>query len=194
MPRTEGCANASGRVHERLADWSAANTRDLSGKYEEIVGYHLEMAHRSLLELGPPNDRTSALAGRAAQTLSSAGERALARSDMPAAVNLLSRAIALLRPRDTRRLELLTEIAYALIDTGDFDRLVTVPANSPTLPTEHGTLVCRPMRASSGSGSGSSRTPRAGPTTPRGKRQVRSPRSANSETTPALRGHGRCSA
>jgi class 3 adenylate cyclase/tetratricopeptide (TPR) repeat protein len=113
-------------VHEQLADWLAANTRDLPGKYEEIVGYHLEMAHRSLLELGPPNDRTSALAGRATQTLSSAGERALARSDMPAAVNLLSRAIALLRPRDTRRLELLTEIAYALIDTGDFDRLVTV--------------------------------------------------------------------
>jgi class 3 adenylate cyclase/tetratricopeptide (TPR) repeat protein len=113
-------------MHERLADWIAATTRDLPGKYEEIVGYHLEMAHRSLLELGPPNDRTSTLAHKATQTLSSAGERALARSDMPAAVNLLSRAIALLSPREGRRLELLTEIAFALIDTGDFDRLVDV--------------------------------------------------------------------
>jgi predicted ATPase len=40
-------------LHERLADWIEAHTRDLAGEYEEIVGYHLEQAHRSLVELGP---------------------------------------------------------------------------------------------------------------------------------------------
>jgi tetratricopeptide (TPR) repeat protein len=113
-------------MHERLADWIAINTRDLAGEYEEIVGYHLEQAHRALVALGPPSDHAAALATRAAQPLGSAGERALARGDMPAAVNLLSRAIALLSPRDGRRLALLTEVAFALIETGDFDRLFTV--------------------------------------------------------------------
>jgi class 3 adenylate cyclase/tetratricopeptide (TPR) repeat protein len=113
-------------MHERLADWIAINTRDLAGEYEEIVGYHLEQAHRALVALGPPSDHTAALAKRAALPLGMAGERALARGDMPAAVNLLARAIALLSSRDGRRLELLTEFAFALIETGDFDRLVTV--------------------------------------------------------------------
>jgi tetratricopeptide (TPR) repeat protein len=113
-------------MHERLADWITAHTRELAGDYEEIVGYHLEQAHRSLLELGPPGEQTAALAGRAAQTLASAGERAFARGDMPAAVNLLSRTTALLPPHDARRLQLLIEVAFALMETGDFDRLVAV--------------------------------------------------------------------
>jgi class 3 adenylate cyclase/tetratricopeptide (TPR) repeat protein len=113
-------------MHERLAEWIAINTRDLAGEYEEIVGYHFEQAYRALVALGPPSDHTAALAKRAAQPLGMAGERALARGDMPAAVNLLSRAIALLSFRDGHRLELLTELAFALIETGDFDRLVTV--------------------------------------------------------------------
>jgi tetratricopeptide (TPR) repeat protein len=113
-------------MHERLAEWIADHTRELAGDYEEIVGYHLEQAHNALLELGPPSEQTAALAGRAAQPLASAGERAFARGDMPAAVNLLSRATALLAPHDARRLELLTEVAFALMETGDFDRLVAV--------------------------------------------------------------------
>jgi class 3 adenylate cyclase/tetratricopeptide (TPR) repeat protein len=113
-------------MHERLADWIDVNTRDLAGEYEEIVGYHLEQAHRSLVELGPPGDHTAALAQRAAEPLASAGERAFARGDMPAAVNLLARAVALLPAHHARRLELLPEVAFALMETADFDRLMVV--------------------------------------------------------------------
>ena len=113
-------------MHERLADWIEVNTRDLAGEYQEIVGYHLEQAHRALLELGPPSDRTAALGERTAQRLASAGERAFARGDMPAAVNLLSRATALLPSHHPRRLELLPEVAFALMEAADFDRLVAV--------------------------------------------------------------------
>jgi class 3 adenylate cyclase/tetratricopeptide (TPR) repeat protein len=113
-------------MHERLADWIAVHMSELAGEYEEIIGYHLEQAHDALLELGPPSDRTAALAEHAAETLASAGERAFARGDMPAAVNLLSRATALLSAHDARRLQLLREAAFALMETGDFGRVIAV--------------------------------------------------------------------
>jgi class 3 adenylate cyclase/tetratricopeptide (TPR) repeat protein len=113
-------------LHERLADWLEVNTRDVAGEYEEIVGYHLEQAHRALLELGPPGDRVAALGERTAERLASAGGRAFARGDMPAAVNLLTRATVLLPAHHARRLELLPEVAFALLEAADFDRLVAV--------------------------------------------------------------------
>jgi tetratricopeptide (TPR) repeat protein len=45
---------------------------------------------------------------------------------MPAAVSLLGRAADLLPEHDPRRLELLPELAFALGETADFDRLVAV--------------------------------------------------------------------
>jgi tetratricopeptide (TPR) repeat protein len=114
------------RMHEQVAAWLAARTQGLAGEYEEIVGYHLEQAHRALVGLAPPTDRTARLAERAAEPLASAGERALARGDMPAAVNLLSRAIDLLPVYDARRLELLPQVAFALMETADFERLAAV--------------------------------------------------------------------
>jgi class 3 adenylate cyclase/tetratricopeptide (TPR) repeat protein len=113
-------------LHERLAGWLDATSRDLAGEYEEIVGYHLEQAHRMRLDLAPPSERSAELAERAAERLGSAGGRALARGDMPAAVNLLSRATALLPGHHPRRLELLPELAFALLEAADFDRLVEV--------------------------------------------------------------------
>ena len=125
-------------MHEQVPDWIEAKTRDVPGDYEEIVGYHLERAHRSLLDLGPPSERTAALAGRAAKPLAAAGERAFARGDMPAAVNLLSRATALLPSHDARRLELLPEVAFALMETADFDRLVAVAREMAQAAAETG--------------------------------------------------------
>jgi class 3 adenylate cyclase/tetratricopeptide (TPR) repeat protein len=125
-------------MHERLADWLAVKTRDLAGEYDEIVGYHLEQAHRYLIELGPPTDQTEALAMRAATPLAVAGERAFARGDMPAAVNLLSRATALLPAHDARRLELLPELAFALMETAGFDRLFSVAEEMKGAATEMG--------------------------------------------------------
>jgi class 3 adenylate cyclase/tetratricopeptide (TPR) repeat protein len=129
---------ARAAMHARLADWIEEHTRELAGDYEEIVGYHLEQAHRSLAELGPPTVQTDALAARGATLLSSAGERAFARGDMPAAVSLLSRATALLSSHDARRLELLPELAFALMETADFDRLVGVTREMDEAATETG--------------------------------------------------------
>jgi tetratricopeptide (TPR) repeat protein len=113
-------------MHERLADWIEARTRDAAGEYEEIIGYHLEQAYRLLRELGPTGDQVAALAERAAATLTAAGERAYGRGDMPAAANLLARATTLLPPHDGRRLGALPELAFALAEIGEFDRLVSV--------------------------------------------------------------------
>jgi class 3 adenylate cyclase/tetratricopeptide (TPR) repeat protein len=117
-------------LHERMATWTAERMHDRAGEYEEIVGYHLEQAYRSLLELGPASERTLALGRRAASPLGSAGDRAYARGDMPAAVTLLSRAAALLPPEATERAELLPELAFALLETGEFERLQEVAAET----------------------------------------------------------------
>ena len=117
-------------LHMRLADWAEERTRELAGEYEEIVGYHLEQAHRYELELGLPRERTEELGRRAAQPLASAGDRAIARGDMPAAVKLLSRAAALFPREDAERLELLPWLAFALLETGDFARLQETTAET----------------------------------------------------------------
>jgi len=79
-------------AHERYADWLEERTGDHVIQYEEILGYHLEQAHRFRLELGRGDER---LAARAADRLGRSGERALARGDVTAAINLLGRSLAL---------------------------------------------------------------------------------------------------
>jgi predicted ATPase/class 3 adenylate cyclase len=110
-------------LHERLAGWLEVHAGALAGGYEEILGYHLEQAFRLLLELGPAGERIEALGVRAATALSSAGRRAFDRGDMPAAVNLLSRAASLLPEKGRERAELLPLLAFALFETGDLDRV-----------------------------------------------------------------------
>jgi class 3 adenylate cyclase/tetratricopeptide (TPR) repeat protein len=121
IPKTERAD-----LHERLAAWIEREARELSGEYEEILGYHLEQATRLLLELGPANERTDALGRRAAAVLTPAGRRAFARGDMPAAAKLLSRAVSLLSEHGRERAELLPQLAFALFETGDFASLERV--------------------------------------------------------------------
>ncbi len=121
------------RLHKRFAEWVEAKRADRAGEFEEIVGYHLEQAYRSLLELGPMNERVESLGRRAAVPLASAGRRAFARGDMPAAVNLLSRAESLSPRNDPARLELLPEFAFALLETGDLARTGAVIAETETV-------------------------------------------------------------
>jgi len=136
-------------LHERFAGWIQAKTRDRAGEYEELVGYHLEQSCRALSELGPPNERTRSLGQRAAVPLASAGRRAFARGDMPGAVNLLTRAIALTDPTDPKHVDVLADLAFALLETGDLEHMRQVAAETtdaarasgdPTLQAE-GTLV-----------------------------------------------------
>jgi AAA ATPase domain/Adenylate and Guanylate cyclase catalytic domain len=117
-------------LHERFADFIEQEARELSGEYEEIVGYHLDQARRLLLELGPASELTAELGGRAADVLASAGRRAFGRGDMSAAVKLLARAAALLPEQDPERAELLPQLAFALFETGDFARLQEVVAET----------------------------------------------------------------
>ncbi|HMC37883.1 MAG TPA: adenylate/guanylate cyclase domain-containing protein, partial [Actinomycetota bacterium] len=128
-------------LHERFADWIQTRTRDRAGEYEEVVGYHLEQAYRSLSELGPSNERTRALGQRAAGPLASAGRRAFARGDMPAAVNLLTRAAGLTEPGDKTHLDLLPDLAFALLETGDLDRMRQVVSETTAAAGGSGDLA-----------------------------------------------------
>jgi class 3 adenylate cyclase/tetratricopeptide (TPR) repeat protein len=111
-------------LHERFAEWLSTRTRGGAGEFDEFLGYHLEQAYVALLDLGRIDDRARALAERAAVPLAASGRRALARGDIPAAVNFFTRALALrTRDADPARLELLPELAFALLETGDFARV-----------------------------------------------------------------------
>jgi predicted ATPase/class 3 adenylate cyclase len=116
------------QLHEKFVIWAERvnRERDRETEFEEILGYHLEQAYRYRLDLGPLDDAGRELGQRAAGRLSSAGRRAAARSDMPAAANLFSRAVSLLPADDPARIQLLPELAEALIETGDFDGAVSV--------------------------------------------------------------------
>ncbi len=114
-------------LHERFAEWLSTKTRGGAGEFDEFLGYHLEQAHAALRDLGQLGDRAGALAERASSPLASSGRRAFARGDMPAAVNLLTRALALRTDAgDAGRLELLPELAFALLEIGDFTRMQEV--------------------------------------------------------------------
>ncbi len=76
-------------LHERVADWLERSAGDRVGEYHEILGYHLEQAHRYRAELGTANP---ALAARAGHHLGAAGRRAAGRSDYATAESLLGRA------------------------------------------------------------------------------------------------------
>jgi predicted ATPase/class 3 adenylate cyclase len=125
-------------LHERLPEWIEGKMKERAGEIEEILGYHLEQAYLTLLELGPSTERIQSLGRRAAAPLASAGRRALARGDMPAAVNLLGRAASLLPEKDPKRLELLPELAFSLLETGDLVKLQSVVAETTELAATSG--------------------------------------------------------
>jgi class 3 adenylate cyclase/tetratricopeptide (TPR) repeat protein len=108
-------------LHEGFAGWLKGHGVDLV-EFEELLGYHLEQAHHCRVDLGLVDDETAALGGRAADRLASAGRRALDRNDMPAAINLLERAIALRRDDDRSRLSELPLLGRALLEAGHWER------------------------------------------------------------------------
>jgi len=109
-------------LHRRFAYWLERVAGDRAPEYEGIVGYNLERAHRYRTELGPEDSDTRDLARQAADRLSAAGRRSLANGDMPAALNLLSRAAALLPTSDPSRPEVLLSLAEARSNVGEFER------------------------------------------------------------------------
>ena len=108
-------------MHERFASWLERVAGDRVAEYEEIVGYHLEQAHRYVIELGPADDRSRTLGEKASSLLAKSGRAALDRSDMPAALNLLSRALELVPADSPARPRLLVDLSLALELSGRYD-------------------------------------------------------------------------
>jgi class 3 adenylate cyclase/tetratricopeptide (TPR) repeat protein len=102
-------------LHERFASWV-----ELHEARDELLGYHLEQAYRYRGELDALDDHTRSLGERAGELLTAAGSRALAREDLPAAVNLLERGVALSPRRSDSRGYALLELAIALMRSGAF--------------------------------------------------------------------------
>jgi class 3 adenylate cyclase len=110
-------------LHARTAAWIERAAGERAVEYDEIIGYHLESAHRYLTEVEPGDARASDLAARAAERLASAGTRALARCDMPAAVALLERASSLLSEDDPAHRDLDVKLSIAFAGTGQVTRV-----------------------------------------------------------------------
>ncbi|MDX6666552.1 MAG: hypothetical protein QOG68_2758, partial [Solirubrobacteraceae bacterium] len=106
-------------LHEGFAGWLEIKAGELAGEHEEVIAFHLEQAHSYRRELGSLDEAGRALASRAAARLHSAGCRALAREDLPAAVNLLRRALAPMAGDAAGRLAVLVDLAEALLSAGD---------------------------------------------------------------------------
>ena len=103
-------------LHERFADWLSVHPLV---EVDEIVGYHLEQAHRYRAELDPDDPALGDLARTAASRLAAGAEGALARGDWSAAGKLQHRAHALLPEQDPFRAAIAVERAYTLEAAGE---------------------------------------------------------------------------
>ena len=108
-------------LHVRFIDWLERVAPDRVLEFEEIRGYHLEQAFFTLQQLTPNDDQVWQIGVRGSGYLSSAGRRALARGDIPAAANLLRRAATLLPPGHPERPRLRLDAAEALTEQGGFE-------------------------------------------------------------------------
>ena len=126
-------------LHERFADWLERTVGERLAEYEEIVGYHLEQAHRYRTELGETGDRVAALAGRAGAHLAAAGGRAFDRGDFATAVTLLSQATVIFQRGSIERLRLMPDLGFALFSLGripDADALLAAATDEATAAHE----------------------------------------------------------
>jgi class 3 adenylate cyclase/tetratricopeptide (TPR) repeat protein len=126
-------------LHVRFAHWLARAAPDLV-ELDEIVGYHLEQAVKYRAELGPLDGATIDIAAAASEHLKGAGLRALDRGDLPAALNLLERAAALLS-EDALDVTLDLVIAHALWQTGRLDAGVARALGAAESASERGDRV-----------------------------------------------------
>ncbi len=123
------------QAHESFGTHLEIRAGDRIAEVEEIVGYHLEAAHRYRVDLGLPDVSDPPLAARAASRLASAGRRAFSRDDMPAAASLLTRGLTLLAEDAPGVPEAAWRLGAALYDIGQLARAEDV--------TELGLLAAR---------------------------------------------------
>jgi len=115
------------QLHERFAGWLAHH--ELVER-DEILGYHLEQAHRYRSELDADDPASAGLAGRASRHLSTSGRAALDRGDYNAGRSLLRRAIAILPPSDEERHVLAPDLSFALWESGELQEAAAVLAEA----------------------------------------------------------------
>ncbi len=116
-------------LHERFADWLADHALV---ERDEIVGYHLEQAHRYRAELDSADARLRSLGARAAQHLAVAGAAADHRGDFGASRLLFARARDLLPVGDERRAAIAVELTHVLQETNEVDELLAAAAEAMT--------------------------------------------------------------
>ena len=96
--------------------------RGKAGEQRQVTGFHLERAHRYLIQLGTLDTRTDELARRAAADLEEAASSALSRDAAASAADLAERSIALTKDSDpalpARRLKL----SRALVTDAQYER------------------------------------------------------------------------
>jgi class 3 adenylate cyclase/tetratricopeptide (TPR) repeat protein len=108
------------RLHTAAAERLASEPHDEAR--DERTGYHLEQAHRAVVDLGEVDPGTSALAERAGTYLAAAGRAADARGDVRAAAGLLERAAGLLPAAHPDRGVVLADLHDALFFAGEIER------------------------------------------------------------------------
>ena len=122
------------RLHQRLAEWLGSHGHDRVPHLDAVIGHHLEQAVRNRRHLGLDDEPTDALATRAGERLAAAGAEAFGRLDLPAAEDLLARALALL-PEDhrirTRSTQVLAETSLPLGHHAQAQRLLADLAERP---------------------------------------------------------------
>jgi DNA-binding SARP family transcriptional activator/class 3 adenylate cyclase len=119
---------ARAELHELFGRWLEQRSGEHTTGYDEIIGYHLEQAYLYRVEVGPSDHATKTLAPEAARRLGSAGRRAFGRGDAAAAINLISRAVALLPADDPSRIDLVPNVRVVQGLSGDLswaDRVLT---------------------------------------------------------------------
>ncbi len=137
-------------LHERFAEWLSGH--DLV-ESDEIVGYHLEQAHRYRVELDGADAAFDGLARRASACLAAAGRGALERGDFNAGRSLFGRATSLLPEDDEMRLALAPDYADALLEWSSDEAWDVVSRASEAvdpLTRAHAAVSMASMRLSTG--------------------------------------------
>ncbi len=108
--------HARAHLHERFARWLDKHTEGRA--YDDFIGSHLEAAYRNRAELGPPDAAARRLGEEAAARLATAGQLLLVADD-PAAIGLLTRALALHHNDGKALWTIQFDLIDALIRSGD---------------------------------------------------------------------------
>ena len=111
-------------LHERFADWLEGNAGERLAELEEIIGHHLEQAHRNRVELGETGAHVDDLGRRAGERFAAAGVRAEDRGDARAAIELLQAAADLIGADGVLGRRVRLALGWALFSLGRLDAIV----------------------------------------------------------------------